>query len=101
MFFIELSWSVPSIEEFTMHGLAVWQQNNPEVSAFHLINSRPAANSTISLDVLPLRGCDDTQNPFVLDYRTVGTRANGFKILRNFHGANVLAAPTGRAARTP
>jgi hypothetical protein len=81
-----------------MHSLPVRQQDNPEVSAF-LFNFRPAADAPIGLDVLTLRGCDDPQNPFVLDYRTVGTRANCFKILCNFHGASFLPAPTGRAAR--
>jgi hypothetical protein len=57
-----------------MHGLPVRQQDNPEVPAFHFVNSRPAADSTIRLDVLALQQRDDTQNPFVLDYRSVVKR---------------------------
>jgi hypothetical protein len=68
-----------------MDGFPIRQQDNPKVPAFHNVDSRPAPDPTVSLDVLPLRGGDDAQNPFVLDYRTVGTRANCFKILRDFH----------------
>ncbi len=49
----------------------------------------------------PLRGCDDAQNPCVLDYRAIGTRANCFEILRNFHGADFPATLTRRAAHLP
>jgi hypothetical protein len=82
-----------------MDGLPVRQQDDPEVAAFHFVNSRSAPDSTVGLDVLPLLGSDDALNPFVLDYRTVGTRANCFKILCGFHGAKYLEPLTKSAAR--
>jgi hypothetical protein len=82
-----------------MHSLPVRQQDNAKVSVFQLFNFRPAADAPISLDVVTLRGCDDPQNPLVLDYRTVGTRANCFKILCGFHGAKYLKPLTKSAAR--
>ncbi|MGB8901492.1 MAG: hypothetical protein WCC90_20620, partial [Methylocella sp.] len=68
------------------------QQDNPELSALHLIDPRPPTNSIVCLHRLPLPGCDDVLNPFGPEYRAVGKRANCLKILRNFHSARYLVA---------
>ena len=66
-----------------MHGLAVWQQDNAKIPAVHFIDPSLTQHPAIGLDALPLRGGDNAQVPFVLDDRTVGTRANHVKVFRN------------------
>ena len=83
-----------------MHRLTVRQKDNPKVLALLLVNSRPTPDASVSLDVLPLRICDDVLNPFVFDDHSVKTRANGSKVLRNFHGARVLVIPAALPACT-
>jgi hypothetical protein len=75
-----------------MHGLTVRQQDNAKISAVHFIDPSPTPHPAISLDVLPFGGGDNAQNPFVLDYRTIGTKANRLKVPRSFHGLRLILA---------
>ncbi|HEY8032349.1 MAG TPA: hypothetical protein VIF02_08230 [Methylocella sp.] len=76
-----------------MHGLAVGQKDNPKEPPLHLVNFRPKPDAAVSLDLPSLRRRNDTLNPFVSNYRTVGTHANCSKVLCNFHGTRVLVIP--------
>jgi hypothetical protein len=42
-----------------MHGLTVLQKDNPKVPAIALVNSRPAPDAAVSLDVLLFRVRND------------------------------------------
>jgi hypothetical protein len=53
------------------------------------------------LDALPLWGGHDAQNPFVLDYRTVGTRAYRLKVLRNAAFGDSSRAPSKKGRSSP
>jgi len=68
-----------------MDSFPIRQQDNTEVAAFVFVNFCPAADSTVSLNVLPLWRFDDVLNPFVLDYRTVWPGSNRLEIFCSFH----------------
>ena len=56
-----------------MNRLSIGQQNNSKVATFHLFNLRPAADTTVSLDLVPQRIGDRPLKPFIKNGGSVRT----------------------------
>ncbi len=68
-----------------MYRLTIRKKNYPQVTTFHIFHFRPAANAAIFLDFFSLWKFHGVQYPFVLDYCTIGSAFDEFKVVRDFH----------------
>jgi hypothetical protein len=64
--------------------LPVFEENDPEISAFSLVDSAPEPKPAIRLNVLPKRVADDAFDPLQLDSLTVWSASVVQEVLSEF-----------------
>jgi hypothetical protein len=84
-----------------VYGLSIFQQDDSQIPALHLLNGRPPTNTAVTLDSLSDGMIDHVLNPLQPDSRTVRTAPYFFEILRELHfnrpscGGSLTASTTG------
>ena len=68
-----------------MHGLPVRQQYNTKISSFHLLNTRPTANTAILLNSFFSRVFNNLLYPLHPYHRPVRPPPHFLEVLREFH----------------
>jgi hypothetical protein len=71
----------------------VLQENDPEISAFSLVDSPPELKPAIRLNVLPKRVADNGLDPFQLDPLTVRSSAVVEEVLGELSQLNLHELP--------
>src|SRR5919106_3279805 len=74
-----------------VYSFAVGQQHHTEISTVHLVDRRPAANTTVRLNHLPYRMLGDMLDPLQANHRTIRAETDRFEVSRELQRA---ARPT-------